>query len=282
MKTSLWAPIALALAFATGCDSADSYDSEDFSERATCAVPSGAGIVGLTDVVISGNAGAGGTAIVGDYASVFANYGVTLAGDYYIGGDAVSPTSVTVNGVAGTLIGNELVEGSYVSVTPPYADANDAAVSNDNSAISSFMSGDKLMMTGGEAAFPGGVYYFEDGIQLSGLSTLTIQGDVVIYVNGSVSFSGLSEINTDGGAYRVELISISSDSISISGSSQVTMNVFAPLAEVSMSGTSGFEGTVLGDVVTLTGGNDFTTSGDAISYLGTCSGNLPGLPGQPD
>jgi hypothetical protein len=278
MEKVLWGMGVFTVALATGCDAGDGRDDSGLSSRAACVTPSGAGIVGLSDVTISGTAD-----ILGAHADVFANYDVSLAGNFLITGDAVSPTNVTIHGSSGTLTGMARIGGGFVSVSPPYAAAADAAVANDNAAIASHLSGDELRLSGTtEATVPGGVYYLDDGIRMAGQSKLRIEGDVVFYVNGPVSLSGNCEINTDGGAHRVELISISSDTISLSGTSDVVMNVFAPIAPVRLTGTTDFEGTVLGDSVVLSGNNGFRASGDAIAYDSTCTGSLPGLPHQPD
>jgi hypothetical protein len=259
----------VAVALLTAC-SADEGERPVVIER--CVTGPGAGIVSLGDVTISG----GSSIASGD---VFGNGDITISGtSVNVADDAVSASNVTVNG--GATIGGFAIESADpITYDPHYADASAAETTNNNAAISSYIIGDQLTLNAGETlSVPAGVYYFDNGIKLTGNCTLTIAGDAQFYVNGTVSVSGYSVIDGTG---QLELFSISSDPVNISGDTQATMNIVAPLSDVSLSGGTLFEGSVLGANVDISGGTTFSATGDATDYDGMCSG-MPNLPDQPD
>ena len=263
--------LSLALVFAVvgapACDSGPESGNElEFVER--CAPGGGAGIIGLNEVTITGTAD-----ILGPNADVFGNAKVTMAGNVVVEGDVLSAGAVETNGGSFTLDGDIFEGVPILEYEPPYDEAAAAETDNNNSAIPNKLitSGGELKMSGkSELTLPGGVYYFEQGMSMSGQAELTLTGDAKFYVNGPVSISGTTRIN--GPDYNLEIISISEDDVRISGTSESTMHIIAPLADLRLSGTSDFHGTALGYDVTLTGTNLFNSAGDAIGYGGGCDG----------
>ena len=263
-----WLPFVV-VALVGACASEDSPTGE-FEER--CVTGNGAGIVALGELTISGTA----DIHSGD---VFANGDVTLSGTVNLAGDAVAGGQVDNAGPPVAVSGFELENEPTISYPAPYSDAMAAELSNDNALVGAYIVSDEFQLSGTTTAtMPAGTYYFDQGFTMSGDSTLTVTGDAIVYVDSQVSISGNTTIN---GAGRLELISISNDNVNISGVTDAVMHIVAPLSDVSLSGTADFEGSILGNIVTLSGTNGFTSAGDATNYDGTCSG-LPGLPPQPE
>ena len=130
---------------------------------------------------------------------------------------------------------------------------------------------------------PAGNYWFENGVAISGQTEVTLEGPVKIYTAGTVSISGTTSTN-DGSPYPFEIISVSDDKVSLSGTSEAELHIYAPLSEVTLSGTTDFDGTILGYDVKLTGTAYIGATGDAINYAGGCVGedDTPGDPGGGD
>jgi hypothetical protein len=263
-----------------GCDMDESdFDLDEVEFR--CSPSGDAGIVALNEVTISGTAD-----IVGNPADIFANNKVTLAGVVTVQGDVISGGSVSTSGnpnISGQVVQNA---GTF-AYPPPTAAAQAAKAHNNNAALKvgkkSPISAGELKLSGQTTLnMPGGVYYFEKGISISGQAKINVQGPVKIYVNGSVRISGISNTNNNE-AHRLELFSVSSDSVNISGTSTSTLHVIAPLADVRISGTADFHGTVLGYDVNLSGTPYISSAGDAAGYDSSCDPSEdPENPEEPD
>jgi hypothetical protein len=93
-------------------------------------------------------------------------------------------------------------------------------------------------------------------VEVSGGATLTIAaGPVVMQLTGQFSVSGGSSVNAAGPAagLKVSTSSTHKDSVSISGGSAVHALVYAPGAELSVTGGSSLTGAALGDALEISG-----------------------------
>ncbi len=260
---------AVALLLVPACDAeVEPTSTSEFR----CASANGAAIIGLEKVTISGTADLGGSSTT----DVFSNERIDLSGALYLNGDAVVAAGgeIGTSGNALTIVGTTRTDGSRLTVAPAYAAATAASQTNGNDSLS-IVKGNKnvspvvdgeLKLSGqSELTVPAGDYYFDKGISISGQATVILEGPVRFYVNGPVSISGITETN-DGSAHMLELISVAEDGVSLSGTSEAQLHVSAPLADVKLSGTTDFAGTVLGNVVTISGTATVDARGDASNY----------------
>jgi hypothetical protein len=241
-------------------------------------------LVGLSEVSVDGT-----PIIAGDFPSVFSNVLVGLVGTGELGGDAISGGSVSVSGTPS--IGGSVIEGAAPILVPdPTADVLAAKENNDNANIPCLPQGANCKVVVNNYALelnnteslilPAGTYYFES-IAINGLASLGTDGDVVIYLNGPATFNGGSA--TDPENDSLLLISASSADIKLNGGSESEMHIFAPFAEVNFSGTQGFTGTAIADVLSISGTADLDVNSDLTGLWDMeCASNLPGLPDQPD
>ncbi len=110
-------------------------------------------------------------------------------------------------------------------------------------------------MSGGDyLTLPAGTYYFAK-LTLGGGSYITVNGAVVIYTTGDVDISGGSVANTTSIPSNFQLYSSTTGKVTISGSSQMYAEVYAPQADITRSGgSSAFFGSMVGKTLTLSGG----------------------------
>lgn len=238
-----------------------------------CSGTVGASIVALEEVTVSGDV----TILGYESNAVFANDGVTLSGDLIVDADILS--GADVHKIGNTLdLRGAIVEGAdRVWADPDTEGATQAAVENQNDVLSvagrSPIQNGELRLSGTSVLqMPAGIYFFESGMSVSGLSEIVLGGDVKIYVEGAVSINGTTSTN-DGLEHKLELISVGTGMIQLSGTSDAHLHVNAPLANVSLSGTTSFDGTVLGKNVGISGTADLGNSGDALTYNMDCEGS---------
>jgi len=176
--------------------------------------------------------------------------GVVLSGKAAVTG-SVAGLTVTLNGQAA-------VEGT-ISRGPVAAPAFDLAaarawaeVHNGNTVIpAALLNGGALTMSGGSLELPAGDYYLT-GLTLSGQSRLTVAGRVNIFLHGPLAVTGGAELNAEGATDALWIISDAGEA-KAAGNSRMAFNLFAPLAEVRVSGNGAFAGRVLGRTVALAG-----------------------------
>lgn len=244
----------------------------------------GASIVALEEASVSGT-----VTILGDDAdALFANDGITLSGNLYVEADIVSANAVVRHGNALDIRG-EIVEGAdRVHVGPDLEGAERAASRNDNAALSvggkSPIKDGELRLSGKTSlSMPAGTYAFPNGMSISGQSSIVLGGDVKIYVEGPVSITGTTHTN-HASPYRLDIISVGAGDVRLAGTSDAVLHVSAPLADVSLSGTTAFDGTILGKNVKISGTADLGNAGDALLFGVDCEdpeGPSDPLPEQP-
>lgn len=258
--------VALAL---SGC--AQEYE-EPVEHIFRCADPGygGAGIIALEKATISGTA----DIYASETAAVLGNELVDLSGNIYIDGDVVSAEEIKTSGQAMTIVGDEIVGVDAVEASSREAEAEAASENNRNAElyvrkgnkdVQAVDDGEVKLSGQQKLTMPAGDYYFEKGMSVSGQANIDIEGPVRIYVAGPVSISGTTTTNTDE-TYPFEIISVASDGISLSGTSETELHIYAPQSDVSLSGTTDFNGTILGKVVTISGTAAIGVTGDAAYY----------------
>jgi hypothetical protein len=281
-----------------GCASPSLDGAEDFRAGDSCVPGGGAGLIGLSRVDIGGT-----PHIAGAYPSVFSNLLVEVVGTADIDGAARSGGSVEVSGTP-TIAGGIVENAPQITVPDPRAAVAAARSNNDNDRMpcvprgndcDSPLVGFDLELNGqDELILPAGIYYFES-ISINGQASLGTDGDVTIYLDGRATFNGGSA--TDPGNDTLILVAASTDVITLNGGAEATMHIFAPFAEVKFSGTQGFSGTAIADILSIHGTADLNVSDelDGLWDLGcesegesgetgstTGGDDLPDLPDQPD
>ena len=238
----------------------------------------GYGIVGLDSVRISGgytdsyssSSGAYGGSNVASNSTVASNGSINLSGSASIHG---STYDYTANGVSTS--GSSSVTGSQntlsTALSYPVASAGSAATINNNSAISSSYldgSGNLNVPSGSNCIIPAGTYYFSS-LNTSGSGMITISGAVQIYVNGKITLSGGSIANPSQIPSNLQVYNLSSQTTVISGGSAMYGQIYAPLSDMTYSGSAGFYGTMVGETITISGGGNIHQDLSAWSIGGT-------------
>ncbi|HWE98154.1 MAG TPA: pilus assembly protein TadG-related protein [Tepidisphaeraceae bacterium] len=230
----------------------------DVTASATAAVPTPHGIVGLNGITMSGTAytdsydasvAAYAAGSAGNLGSISSNSNIALA-TASVHGSALAGIGDSVSG--GTVIGTR---GSVTTpLVGPAVSVGNYATTNDNANVTAYMSSGSFSIGGSTAAtMPGGNYYFKDFL-MSGTSTLTITGPVTIYVTGQVNLSG--SVNTPSNLpSSLKLEVASTQDVVLSGSTKFFMDVYAPQSAVTVSGTGGLFGSVVGSTLSLSAGS---------------------------
>lgn len=103
--------------------------------------------------------------------------------------------------------------------------------------------------------FANGTYCLKS-IEMTGHSTLTVTGRVVIKLTGNGRFTGNGIVNTTQKAENLRILSSGSE-LKVSGNSAIHMSIYAPDAQVDLSGSSEFYGGAVGNELDGTGGTRF-------------------------
>jgi hypothetical protein len=127
--------------------------------------------------------------------------------------------------------------------------------------------GDLSVSDGQTLTIAAGTYCF-GSVTLSGNATLAVGGPVVISLTGTFSESGSSLVNQTGAPANLQISTsfTGSSGVAISGSSVAHFTVYAPAAEVVVSGGSQVSGLVLGSSIALSDSaaiHEDTTAGTA-------------------
>jgi hypothetical protein len=109
--------------------------------------------------------------------------------------------------------------------------------------------------------------YFFSSLSLQGNATLRLEGDVKIYVTGSMDLSGGTLVNATGrpGAMQVFAhpyalpvgFAPTSTSVSVAGGNESAMALYGPAASFSLHGGSHFFGAAVARSINVSGGVDF-------------------------
>jgi hypothetical protein len=230
-------------------------------------------IVGLDGVTLSGNAKVDSDGGAPNVAFVVSNGSIAMSGNSSIHGDlrstqgSVSLTGnavVTGNAFAGTTIGKAssirglaspnspvtALTAPSVAACSPYSSSAGlgGSFSYDTATGNLSVSGNKTV------TLAAGTYCF-GSITLSGNARLVVNGPVSISLTGQFSATGGSVVNQTNNAANLQISSsfAGNDGVVVSGNATAYLTVYAPAAQVVLSGNSQIEGLVLGKSVTVSG-----------------------------
>lgn len=187
------------------------------------------------------------------------NGNIDISGNTTVRGDAAAGGSVVISGgssVTGTVT-NGAPSQSFPSVNacgPPYSNGSGITGGSYDPAT-----GVLTVSGGGTATLTNGTYCFSS-VNISGGATLTVNGAVNIYLTNVSSFSGGSLVNTTADAANLTIYSSFASAggpsgVELSGGSDAYMTVYAPSTRVTLSGTSDFYGSIVANIVEVSGGS---------------------------
>ncbi|MDR4509943.1 MAG: PilX N-terminal domain-containing pilus assembly protein [Candidatus Brocadiaceae bacterium] len=198
---------------------------------------------------------------------------ISLCGNAAINGDAIvgpggNTTDVTTTGNA-VVNGNNLVASSPKDLTPmtdPGGGMPETLNLSGNSS-KTISSGTyrlpSISISGnGNGYIDGDVtMYVEGTISTSGNGKLVIQdgGSLTIYVMGTVSISGNGIVNQNSNPRPVNFMlfgTASCTSVTISGNGTTYSVIYAPEANISVTGNGDIYGAAVGDAISITGNGD--------------------------
>jgi hypothetical protein len=210
---------------------------------------------------------------------VGANDNILLSGEPIVDGDAAMGGSVVQTGDSGKITGD--VEGGLTEIVLPSLSEAVAAAklenNNDEIPLARKLDGREvaafdpatnsirlnaeatLTLSGGTKENPK-IYYFSEAV-LNGGSKIETNGYVMIFTDGNLDFNGGTIVN-NGGSGTAEQMQIYSSGgpetdILINGGAGFTSAVYAPSAEVTLTGGGNFFGALVGGGVNVSGDGQF-------------------------
>jgi hypothetical protein len=218
----------------------DSYDS-DLGSYASQAIngPDGNGymyalengnIRSEGDIKLGGNAQLHGDAIIGDSGSFTFGGGTGMYGDSLRSSEPFPVDSIPSEDIAFAQANNDASTNMTLTGGASYDPITNALNAG---------SGDSII-------FNSGTYYFSSvNFNSGGKLVLAPGADVTIYLTGTWDTSGGSVINTDATAADLHIYSTGTD-FDFSGGTYLCAAIFAPNAEIVVTGGSHFFGSVIG------------------------------------
>lgn len=167
---------------------------------------------------------------------------ITLNGKTIVQGDAlIGPSgdpddgvdvgpNATITGTTGTL--TELQDYPTPSTTLP-------------------SSGDLSVTTGTQTLMPGTYHY--DSLSISGDGTLSLTGEVIIYVSGPVDITGNGVVTADNLPTNLLIYVTTSDTVKVAGNGTFYGGIYAPNSLVKNDGNGGIFGAVVSKDYVQTG-----------------------------
>jgi hypothetical protein len=215
----------------------------------------GPDIAGLSQVKLSG----GGTAIARlgtetGTVQVGGNGSWSTSGGSQILGDANYRGSVPTATITGTktLMAADLV---YPAATTP------GTLTADFGTVS----------YSGNYTMPGGTYQADSFAFSSG--TITLTGDIDLYVSGTMTVSGSAVFNTNNGAYKLRVYMTSTAQFTHSAGGTNYMSIYAPQSTIRISSGT-VVGSAIGNVIDMSGGSKLYYSSSLASTINPTSGGL--------
>jgi cytoskeletal protein CcmA (bactofilin family) len=191
---------------------------------------------------------------------IASNGSITVTGSNLVNGNATPGP-----GEAVTIVGNN---NQVLGTTTPAVDVvpcdEQAAADwlayatdhNDNGLIpAQFLdNNDNFKLNGRkDCTLPGGVYLVQS-FTINGTGTLAATGQVVFVVTGAITINGSCKVNEGGLPANLTFISASTQRVLLNGSADVSLILFAPLAQVTVNGNLEGYGNLCGKTVTGNGG----------------------------
>ena len=212
----------------------------------------------------------------GSHANVFSNGKIDLKGAKVYGnvvssqGNVVLESGSLVSGdltYATTLTNSGTVQGTISrQTTSPFTAAVPAACGSYRTAPTSsnnWVTGDftydqtrgDLTVSGGHAATLANGTYCLHNVTLSGGSTLTVNGAVVINLTGQLNASGGSFANTTNRPANLQISTsyTGNNGVTLSGGTNAYLKVLAPGTSITLSGGSPIFGALVGKTLTVSG-----------------------------
>jgi hypothetical protein len=222
--------------------------------------PNAYGIIGLDWVTMNGGAstdsyksgdGPYSAGLALQNGSVASNGDIRMTGGATIHGDASPGPGCTASG--GYVTGSTTSLASFLSFPNP--DAADAKFVNNNASVADFVKNGSFSVSGNcTIDFHAGVYYFHDFSATGGaIINANIDGPVTIYVENSFTLTGGSSAY-QAKAQNLKVVALNSgSSVTLGGNADIYIDVYAPLSDVTISGTGALYGDVVGKTATLSG-----------------------------
>jgi hypothetical protein len=222
-------------------------------------------LFGLTDVKLTG--GASTDSYTGTYdpatataaSTVGSNGDITVSGSgSTIFGSAAAGGSVTTNG--GASVTGSASNGASPQPFPLVTACSPYSSTTGITPASSYTPSDgKLKESGGGTlTLAPGTYCFSE-VDLTGNSTLVISGATTINLTGDWKSTGGTISNTTHLPSNLKINS-SGSKVEMTGGTDTYVIIYAPAADVKLSGNSSFFGSAIGDKIDVSGGAQFHQS----------------------
>jgi hypothetical protein len=160
-----------------------------------------------------------------------------------------------------TIAGASSISGNVIRLTSPVVfpdvDPGNAKTNNNNAALSDGYSASDMSFTlhGNKTVdFPAGIYYFSS-FTMTGNVGIRSLGPVTIYVEGSAGIGGCADSSNN--PHDTRLMVMGAESVTVHGTADIWGVVYAPNSDVTINGTPGVYGAVIGKTLSLKGTADF-------------------------
>ena len=186
--------------------------------------------------------------------------GSTIYGDAFVGPGGNPSTVIIISGGA-VIDGGKSVLSAARDMTPKVdpGGGTTTTFTNGTTLTSGTYRVSSINLSGtGVGTINGNVTLYVTGsVSLSGTSKIVILtgGSLTLYVSGSFNVSGSGIVNQTLNPHNLTVYGTSTcTSANYSGSSALYGSIYAPKASVALSGTAGVYGSVVGSSVTMSGG----------------------------
>jgi RHS repeat-associated protein len=193
------------------------------------------------------------------YGNVVSSQGkVILQSGSLVSGDLTYATTLTNSGtVQGTI--THQTSSPFTSPIPAACGTFQAAPTVSNNWVTGNFTYDQthgdLTVSGGQAATLANGTYCLHKVTLSGGSTLTVNGAVLINLTGQLSASGGTFVNTTSRPTNLQISSsyTGNNGVTLSGGTNAYLKVLAPGTSITLSGGSPIFGALVGKTLTVSG-----------------------------
>ncbi|MGA9750648.1 MAG: CARDB domain-containing protein [Acidobacteriota bacterium] len=192
--------------------------------------------------------------------NVASNGSITVSGSNVIDGNATPGPgqSVRMTGKSGQVLGS--TDPASATVPCDEQRAADwlayATDHNDNAQVPAQYldkNGNFKLNGNKTCTLPGGTYLV-NSFTVNGNGSLVAAGAVTFVITGSVTINGSCKVNDGGAPQNLVLVSASTQSVMLNGSTRVSLELFAPLAPVTVNGNLTGYGNLWGKTLLGNGG----------------------------